>query len=138
MWGAEKAPQPLPPDVPEDGPKADALKGGTPRKAPLAIVAPRIGAEALKGRPFKLNRRPAFPPDFRAAYQRRTLIVGEFIKEEPDSRRGIEYPQGMRPAKQVDSALHALRGAYPWIEFIAYLRYRTPWGRGDQRGVGSG
>ena len=113
MWGAEKAPQPLPPDVPEDGPKADALKGGTPRKAPLAIVAPRIGAEALKGRPFKLNRRPAFPPDFRAAYQRRALIVVEFIKKEPDSKWGIEYPQGMRPDKQVDSSLHALRGAYP-------------------------
>jgi hypothetical protein len=44
--------------------------------------------------------------------------VVEFIKKEPDSRRGIEYPQGMRPDKQVDSALHALRGAYPWIEFM--------------------
>jgi len=98
----------------------------------------RIGAEALKDRPFKLNQRPAVPPDFRAAYQRRALIVGEFIKEEPDSRRGIQYPQGMKPDEQVDSALHALRGAYPWIEFIAYLRYRTPRGRGDQRGVGSG
>ena len=76
--------------------------------------------------------------DFRATYQRRALIVVEFIKKEPDSRRGIEYPQGMRPDKQVDSSLHALRGAYPWIEFIAYLRYRTLRGRGDQRGVGSG
>lgn len=76
--------------------------------------------ETLKDTRFRLNQRLVVPPDFRAAYQRRALIVVEFIKEEPDSRRGIEYPQGMRPDEQVDRALNDLRGEYPQIEFFTY------------------
>jgi hypothetical protein len=60
--------------------------------------------------------------------------VVEFIKEGPDSTRGIEYPQGMRPDEQVNRALDDLRGEYPQIEFFTYDIGRP----GDQLGVGSG
>ncbi len=56
----------------------------------------------------------------RAAYQRRALIVVEFIRKEPDSRREIECPRGMRPDEQVDSVLQALHGQYPRTEFFTY------------------
>jgi hypothetical protein len=121
--GGEQATlQPPPPDVPEDGAKGGAPEGGTPAEntAGGAVVESKTGAETLKDTPFRLNQRLAVPPDFRAAYQRRALIVVEFIKEEPDSRRGIEYPQGMRPDEQVDRALNELRGEYPQIEFFTY------------------
>jgi hypothetical protein len=85
-----------------------------------AVVESKTDAEALKDTPFELNQRLAVPPDFRAAYQRRALMVVEFIKVDPDSTRGVEYPQGMRPDEQVDRALDDLRGEYPQIEFFTY------------------
>jgi len=92
--GEEKAQQPPPPEPPKDG----APKGGAPgENAGGEVVESKTDAEALKDTPFELNQRLAVPPDFRAAYQRRAFMVVEFIKEEPDSTRGIEYPQGMRP-----------------------------------------
>jgi hypothetical protein len=136
--GGEKASQPPPPPVPKDGAKGGAgkAKGGAPGEntAGGAVVESKTGAEALKDTPFELNQRLAVPPDFRAAYQRRALIVVEFIKEDPDSTRGIEYPQGMSPDKQVHTALERLRssgrggdeqpcpgaGDYAQIEFFTY------------------
>jgi hypothetical protein len=121
--GEDKAQQPPPPDPPKDGaPKGGAPKGGAPGEnaAGGAVVESKTDAEALKDTPFELNQRLAVPPDFRAAYQRRALMVVEFIKEDPDSTRGIEYPQGMRPDEQVDRALDDLRGEYPQVEFFTY------------------
>jgi len=48
------------------------------------------------------------------------MIVVEFIKEEPDSSRGIEYPQGIRPDEQVNEDLDDLREDYPQVEFFTY------------------
>ena len=125
--GEEKAQQPPPPDPPKDGAPNDGAKGGAPKggvpgenTAGGAVVESKTSAEALKDTPFELNQRLAVPPDFRAAYQRRALIVVEFIKEDPDSTRGIEYPQGMRPDEQVDRILDDLRGEYPQVEFFMY------------------
>ncbi len=116
--GEEKAQQPPPPAPPKDGaPKDDAPGENT---AGGAVVESKTSAEALKDTPFELNQRLAVPQDFRAAYQRRALIVVEFIKEDPDSTRGIKYPQGMRPDEQVDRALDDLRGEYPQVEFFTY------------------
>ncbi len=125
--GGEKAQQPPLPDPPKDGAPKDGAKGGAPKggapgenTAGGAVVESKTSAETLKDTPFELNQRLAVPPDFRAAYQRRALIVVEFIKEDPDSTRGIEYPQGMRPDEQVDRALDDLRGEYPQVEFFMY------------------
>jgi hypothetical protein len=130
--GEEKAQQPSPPDPPQDGAPTDDAKGGAPKggapkgaapgenTAGGAVVESKTDAEALKDTPFELNQRLAVPPDFRAAYQRRALMVVEFIKVNPDSTRGVEYPQGIRPDEQVDRALDDLRGDYPQIEFFTY------------------
>jgi hypothetical protein len=122
--GGEEAQEP-PPAMPSEGAKGD---GGTtsPAGAPGgntaggSTVESKTGAEALEDSPFELNQRQPVPPDFRAGYHRRALIVVEFIKEEPDSSRGIEYPQGIRPDEQVNEDLDDLREDYPQVEFFTY------------------
>jgi hypothetical protein len=121
--GKQKAQEP-PPVTPEDAkgsggttPVAAAPGGST---AGGSTVESKTGAEALEDSPFELNQRQAVPPDFRAAYQRRALIVVAFIKEEPDSSRGVEYPQGIGPDGQVDEDLNNLRQDYPQVEFFTY------------------
>ncbi len=120
----EQAQEPPPATPPEDAKGG----GGT---TPLAVgpggntaggstVESKTGAETLEDSPFELNQRQPVPPDFRAAYQRRALIVVEFIKEEPDSSRGVEYPQGIRPDEQVNEDLDDLREDYPQVEFFTY------------------
>ncbi len=120
---AQKAPEPpaTPPKDAKGGggttPPAGAPGGNT---AGGSTVESKTGAEALEDSPFELNQRQPVPPDFRAAYQRKALIVVEFIKENPDSSRGIEYPQGIRPDEQVDRDLENLREDYPQVEFFTY------------------
>jgi hypothetical protein len=72
--------------------------------------------EALKDSPFVLNQRQPVPPYFRAAYQRKALIVFEFFKEGEDPF----YPQGLEVDDIVDRDLNRLRSGYPEIEFFAY------------------
>jgi hypothetical protein len=117
---AQQQPTPPPGDVKGGG-------AGTTPGVPLgentaggSTVESKTGAETLEDSPFQLNQRQPIPPDFRAAYQRKALIVVEFIKEDPDSSRGIEYPQGIRPDEQVDRALEDLREDYPQVEFFTY------------------
>jgi len=134
---AQKAePPPTPPEDKAADPKAadpkpaDPNGGGAPKGDPKgapggnaaggATVQSTSNAETLDDSPFELNQRQPIPPDFRAAYQRRALIVVQFFKENPDSTRGIEYPQGIRPDSEVDQALTELRADYPQIEFFAY------------------
>ena len=112
---AKKA-EPPPPDKAAD-PKAAAPPGNAPGGA---TVESKTNAETLEDTPFELNQRLTVPPDFRAAYQRRALIVVQFFKEAPDSTRGIEYPQGIGPDEQVNQALSDLRANYPQIEFFTY------------------
>ncbi len=81
---AKKA-EPPPPDKAAD-PKAAAPAGNAPGGA---TVESKTNAETLEDSPFELNQRLTVPPDFRAAYQRRALIVVQFSKEAPDSTRGI-------------------------------------------------
>lgn len=73
-------------------------------------------AETLQDIPFTLNEGQPVPPDFRAAYQRRALIVVEFSKEGRDPF----YPQGLEVDNIVDGALEDLRAEYPTIEFFSY------------------
>lgn len=122
--GEEEAQEPRPVTPPEDAkgggsttPVAVAPGGNT---AGGSTVESKTGAEALEDSPFELNQRQPVPPDLRAAYQRRALIVVAFIKEEPDSSRGVEYPQGIRPDEQVDEDLNDLRQDYPQVEFFTY------------------
>ena len=122
--GREQKTSEPPPVTPEDAkgsggttPVAAAPGGST---AGGSTVESKTGAEALEDSPFELNQRQAVPPDFRAAYQRRALIVVAFIKEEPDSSRGVEYPQGIGPDEQVDEDLNNLREDYPQVEFFTY------------------
>ncbi|MDX6380740.1 MAG: hypothetical protein QOI57_1764 [Rubrobacteraceae bacterium] len=111
---AQKAqPQPKAPQNKGGGVPAENTAGGS-------TVESTTQAETLKDSPFELNQRLPIPPDFRAAYQRRALIVVEFIKEKPDSTRGIEYPQGVKPDNQVNRALNELRADYPQVEFFTY------------------
>ena len=111
---AKKA-EPPPPD------KAADPKAAPPGNAPGgATVESKTNAETLEDTPFELNQRLTVPPDFRAAYQRRALIVVQFSKEAPDSTRGIEYPQGIGPDEEVGQALSDLRADYPQIEFFSY------------------
>ncbi len=135
---AQKAePSPTPPEDKAADPKAADPKaadpnggGGAPKGDPKgapggntargATARSMTNAETVEDSPFELNQRQPIPPDFRAAYQRRALIVVQFFKENPDSTRGIEYPQGIRPDSEVDQALTELRADYPQIEFFAY------------------
>jgi hypothetical protein len=122
--GEQKAQEPPPVTSPEN---AKGGGGTTPGAVPPggntaggSIVESKTGAEALEDSTFELNQRQPVPPDFRAAYQRRALIVAAFIKDEPDSSRGIEYPQGIRPDEQVNEDLDDLREDYPQVEFFTY------------------
>jgi hypothetical protein len=121
--GGEKAQEP-PPATPKDakGGGGTTSPGGVPggNTAGGSTVESTTGADALEDSPFELNQRQPVPPDFRAAYQRKALIVVVFIKEEPDSSRGIEYPQGIRPDEQVNEDLDDLREDYPQVEFFTY------------------
>jgi hypothetical protein len=97
---------------------SDVAPGGM--TAGGSTVESKTGAEALEDSTFELNQRQPVPPDFRAAYQRRALIVATFIKDEPDSSRGVEYPQGIRPDEQINEDLDDLREDYPQVEFFTY------------------
>jgi hypothetical protein len=73
-------------------------------------------AETLKDIPFTLNQQQPVPPDFRAAYQRKALIVVEFFKKGEDPF----YPQGLKVDDKVNNDLNALRSDYPEVEFFTY------------------
>jgi hypothetical protein len=77
-------------------------------------------AEALKDGPFVLNTYQPVPPEFQTAYQRKALIVVEFVKQEPDVQQEPVYPQGLEVDELVNSDLEGLRSEYPEIEFFTY------------------
>ena len=104
-------------------PPNKATGGGTTLVESTAggsTVQNKAQAETLKDTPLKLNLRQPIPPDFRAAYQRKSLIVVEFFKKNVDSSRGIDYPQGLSPDELVSQYLKDLRGKYPQVEFFSY------------------
>lgn len=96
----------------EHGPGGGTADGST--------VKSKASAETSKDTPFTLNLQQPVPPDFRAAYQRKALIVVEFLKEHPDPTQGINYPQGIGADDRVDQSLKDLRTKYPQIEFFTY------------------
>lgn len=73
-------------------------------------------AETLRDIPISLNTKQALPPDFRAAYQRKALIVVEFYKKGEDPY----YPQGLQVDSTVDNYMESLRSEYTQIEFFTY------------------
>jgi hypothetical protein len=89
-------------------PGGNAAGGGT--------VEGSAQAESLEDQPFTLNLDQPVPPDFRAAYQRKALIVVEFFKEGEDPL----YPQGLEVDDLVNSALSDLQSQYPEVEFFTY------------------
>jgi hypothetical protein len=102
--------------------------GGEETTAPPAATTPAAGpaagegtvgigqAETVEDVPFSLNTEQPVPPDFREAYQRRTLIVVQFYKVGEDPF----YPQGLGPDVQVRNSMESLRSQYPTIEFFSY------------------
>jgi hypothetical protein len=107
--------RPEPPPPPAGG---STVPGGS--TVGSSTVGSAAQAETLKDSPFRLNLQQPVPPDFRAAYQRKALIVVGFFKKNPDSSRGIEYPQGIGPDSKVDQSLSNLRSDYPQVEFFTY------------------
>jgi hypothetical protein len=100
-----------------------ATSGGTPtggapggNTAGGSTVESPTQAETLKDTPFTLNQQQPIPPDFRAAYQRKALIVVEFFKEGEDPF----YPQGLKVDDMVNRDLNTLRSNYPEVEFFTY------------------
>ena len=95
-----------------------AAAGGAPgaNTAGGATVEGSAQAEALEDQPFTLNLDQPVPPDFRAAYQRKALIVVEFFKEGQDPL----YPQGLEVDDLVNSDLQDLQSEYPEVEFFTY------------------
>ncbi len=82
--------------------------------APATVGAGQ--AETFKDTPFALNMDQPVPPDFRAAYQRRSLISVQFYKESQDPF----YPQGLQPDVKVQRSMESLSRQYPTIEFFSY------------------
>lgn len=72
--------------------------------------------EAQGAAPFVLNFDQPIPPDFRAAYQRRTLIAVQFYEVGSDPF----FPQGLEVDNMVNNSMEELRGEYPTIEFFSY------------------
>ena len=95
-----------------------AVAGGAPgaNTAGGATVEGSAQAESLEDQPFTLNLDQPVPPDFRAAYQRKALIVVEFFKEGQDPL----YPQGLEVDDLVNSDLQDLQSEYPEVEFFTY------------------
>jgi hypothetical protein len=110
----EPAPEPPPEPV-----EVEAAPFGTPEDE-TAVAETQV--EALEGTPFELNLNQPVPPDFRAAYQRRAIIVVGFFKPEADFTQGerVNYPQGLTVDREVSSALESLRPEYPGVEFFTY------------------
>ena len=81
-----------------------------------ATVEGSAQAEALEDQPFTVNLEQPVPPDFRAAYQRKALIVVEFFKQGEDPL----YPQGLEVDDFVNSDLSDLQSQYPEVEFFTY------------------
>lgn len=76
-----------------------------------------VGQEqGLDAVPFVLNFDQPIPPDFRAAYQRRTLIAVQFY----EVGRDPFFPQGLEVDRLVNGSMEELRGEYPTIEFFSY------------------
>lgn len=81
-----------------------------------ATVESDAQAESLQDTPFVLNTDQPIPPDFRAAYQRKALIVVEFFKQGQDPF----YPQGLEVDDFVNSDLQYLESEYPEVEYFTY------------------
>lgn len=111
---ASEATVAAPPPGGTTGGAAGAPPGGN--TAGGATVEGSAQAESLEDQPFTLNLDQPVPPDFRAAYQRKALIVVEFFKEGEDPL----YPQGLEVDDFVNSALSDLQPQYPEVEFFTY------------------
>lgn len=95
-------------------------QGGTTAPGPNttggATVEANAQRETLEDSPFVLNLDQPVPTEFRAAYQRRALIVVEFFKQGQDPF----YPQGIEVDQYVNQDLTALQSEYPQVEFFTY------------------
>lgn len=94
-----------------------------PAGGETAAVTPEGGAtvgagqaETIQDVPIELNLDQPLPPDFKAAYQRRTLIVVEFYKIGQDTFA----PEGLEVDNIVNTALQELQSDYPTLEFFSY------------------
>ena len=108
------APPPPPSGATSGGTSISGAPGGSTVGGSTVKSATR--AETLKDSPFTLNQQQPVPPDFRAAYQRKALIVVEFFKKGEDPF----YPQGLKVDDMVNNDLNNLRSDYPEVEFFTY------------------
>ncbi len=108
----------VPPPGGETGGSTSGVAGGNTVGG--STVEANAQAEALVDQPFVLNTDLPIPPDFRAAYQRKALIVVGFFKEEADVEQDPVYPQGLEVDDFVNSDLQDLQSEYPEVEFFTY------------------
>lgn len=96
----------------------------TTAPAPTTPAAPPAGgttvgagqAETIRDRPITLQMDQPVPPDFKAAYQRRSLITVQFYK----TGQNPFYPQGLGVDTEVNSFVEQLRAEYPTVQFFSY------------------
>jgi len=74
-------------------------------------------AETIKDRPLALNLDQPLPPDFKTAYQQRSLITVQFDKT---NQQDPFYPQGLVADRKMSSSIESLRSQYPTIKFFNY------------------
>jgi hypothetical protein len=118
--GGEEEPATGPPEptVTEDAP----FGGATTPGGEGTTVESATQVESLEGTEFTLNTAQPVSPEFRAAYQRRAVILVEFFKPEADFTEGdrVNYPQGLSVDQEVHEAVQGLRAQYPQVEFFSY------------------
>lgn len=101
-----------PPPTAEDPGTTTQVQEGTAGGEPVGAGQD----QALEPEPFVLNLDQPVPPDFRAAYQRRTLIAVQFYEVGQDPF----FPQGLEVDRMVSASMEELRAEYPTIEFFSY------------------
>lgn len=108
--GGEAARQPPSVSAETSTPEATATQEGT--AGPVGVGQ----QETTEGEPFALNFDQPVAMDFKAAYQRRTLIAVQFYGMGQDPF----YPQGLEVDDLVSGFMDDLQGEYPTIEFFSY------------------
>lgn len=96
--------------------------GGSSVAPGSTVLAPAQGEVINKTTPFKLNTTQPVPMDFKAAYQRRAMMLVEFHKASADaSNKNLgDYPQGLTVDRSVNQSVEGLRARYPGVEFFVY------------------
>lgn len=109
--GGGEEPAPVPPATTAPAPTTTAA---APPAGGTTVGAGQ--AETIRDRPITLQMDQPVPPDFKAAYQRGSLITVQFYK----TGQNPFYPQGLGVDTQVNTFVEQLRAEYPTVQFFSY------------------